>query len=499
MLFRFVKEIVVSSCILVGAVTNHVAFAQSAKVEVSSGLVDLFQRIDQEVTHNSEAYMRLGESIETIGHRLTGSTNGQKAEQYVYDLLKGYGFSDVSFQPFELSGWQRGSLAFQTGSSAGALTDVKAVALAYAPAQVDVHAELVDMGNGLAEDYEADPERARGKIVFAALNLVPGTPAGTSNIHRSSKVAIAAQYGAKGIVLFNRVAGGTLLTGTASIDGTILTIPALSIGLEDGMALKAALADGPQHAKISMENTTGTFTARNVIARLEGSDLPQEKIVVGGHLDSWDLSPGAVDNGLGAFSILDMARTFKALGLKPKRTIEFVFFMGEEQGLLGSNAYVQHAKDAGLIDQIRFMLNFDMTNDPKHFTASLMESGPLLTAIGAHVSAIQSDFTNAFSPRAGLYSDHQPFMLAGIPTGGAGGGRLSRQAMDCYHADCDNFDLINDLEMRNTVRYGAMLAYGIADAPEIPVQRLREEQIKQLLLDNNLKEPLVISGDWRWD
>jgi Zn-dependent M28 family amino/carboxypeptidase len=235
-----------------------------------------------------------------------------------------------------------------------------------------------------------------------------------------------------------------------------------------------------------------------VVARIEGSEFPNETIVVGGHLDSWDLSPGAVDNGLGSFSVMDMARTFIKLGLKPKRSVEFVLFMGEEQGLLGSKAYVQHAEKNGGLDRIRFMINFDMTNDPKFFQATVEGARPLFEEISQAVMQVDPSFQNRFSARAGLYSDHQPFMLQGIPTGVASGGRLSREASSCYHADCDVFILINESEMRNTVRFGAMLAYGIANAIHIPVKRLSDQEVKQLMLDNNLEESLRIGGDWRW-
>jgi Zn-dependent M28 family amino/carboxypeptidase len=90
-----------------------------------------------------------------------------------------------------------------------------------------------------------------------------------------------------------------------------------------------------------MTNFSGMIKARNVIATIKGKTMPNEKVVVGGHLDSWDLATGAIDNGIGSFSVLDMARTFKVLNLQPERTVEFVMFMGEEEGLLGSKAYVR--------------------------------------------------------------------------------------------------------------------------------------------------------------
>lgn len=450
--------------------------------------------INEEVLQHSEAYVRLGESIQTIGHRLTGSENGAKAEEFVYNLLKSYGFEEVDFQSFKLDGWMRNSLDLEIGAG-NDFVAMKSVALAMTPASAALEAEIIDMGNGLESDYLERGHLVSGKIVLAALNLLPDAPEGTRNIHRSSKAALAIRHGAKGIILFNRVPGGTLLTGTAAIGGEIIAIPAICIGLEDGMRLKNQVAHNTTVARIQMSNQVGEFQARNVIARIPGTTYPNEKIVVGGHLDSWDLSPGAVDNGIGAFSVIDMARTFKKLNLRPKRTIEFVLFMGEEQGLLGAKHYVEKAD----LDQIRYMLNFDMTNDPKQFFSSLEASKPLFEEIGAIVYQVDTGFRNEFVARVGLHSDHQPFLMQGIPIAGASGGRLSQQALDCYHADCDNFDLVDDQEMRNTVRYGAMLVYGLANAQTIDVRRLSDSEIKKLLQDNNLESSLRTSGSWRWD
>lgn len=468
-----------------------------ARAQEKSEWITAFRQINAEVQAHSEAYTRLGEAIDMIGHRLTGSPNGLKAEQYAFDLLKSYGFKDVSFQSFAVNGWAREHLDFQVGTPRQ-MKPVKAVALASTPT-ARLQGELVDMGNGLASDYTAHPEKANGKIVLAALNLLPYSPEGTQNLHRSAKAALAIKHGAKGIILFNSVEGGTLLTGTASVTGELLTIPAICIGLEDGLQLKEAITTANLQATIDMRNTTGAMQARNVIARIAGSELPDEKIVVGGHLDSWDLAQGAVDNGLGAFSIMDMARTFLTLGIKPKRTVKFVLFMGEEQGLLGSKAYMQHVTANGTVDRIRFMLNFDMTNDPKSFYASLEDCRSLFERIGRTVAAVDTAFNNNFTAHVGLHSDHQPFMLHGIPIGGVSDGTLSQKALSCYHADCDVYELVNEQEMKNTVRFGSMLVFGLANADDIPVKRLSDDEVKQLMVDNNLEEALRIGGDWRWE
>jgi Zn-dependent M28 family amino/carboxypeptidase len=220
--------------------------------------------------------------------------------------------------------------------------------------------------------------------------------------------------------------------------------------------------------------------------------------VVGGHLDSWDLATGAIDNGIGSFSIMDMARTFSVLELKPKRNIEFVMFMGEEQGLLGSKAYIEKAVKDGSLNQVRYMLNYDMSNDPKGFSSSSADSKELFQEIGSMATAIDTSFKNLFFSGAGLHSDHQPFMLHGVPTGGAAGGKLPNNSGRCYHADCDSFDLVDEQGMKNTVRFNSMLLYGLADTKEIAAKRLTDLQTRDFLMKNNLKEALEIAGEWRW-
>lgn len=457
----------------------------------------VFKQINTEVQSNSQAYQNLKNATEKIGHRLTGSANGAKAEEFAYNLFKSYGF-EVKYQPFEVESWDRKTLAVKIGSNKNTLSAIKAVTLAHSPVKANVTAELIDVGNGLEADYQPIKEKVKGKIALIYLGVLPGSPAGTASLHRSEKTAIATKYGAIGVVIINKVQNGVLLTGTASVTGKLIPIPAVCIGLEDGMALKARLKLAPQFAQIDMTNFSGMIKARNVIATLKGTSLPNEKIVVGGHLDSWDLATGAIDNGIGSFAIIDMARTFKKLKLQTKRTVEFVMFMGEEQGLLGSKAYVaQGLKDKNL-GQVRFMLNYDMTNDPKGFSTTRKEMEPLFKGWGAEVAKIDTGFKNLFQAGAGLHSDHQPFMLEGIPTGGGAGGKLPNNSGPFYHSDGDGFHLVDEQGLKNTVRYSAMLTYALANTPKIPVKRFTNAELKIFLESQKLKEPLKIAGEWKW-
>jgi len=258
---------------------------------------EAFASINAEVQKNSKAYATLKYATETIGHRLTGSVNGSKAETYAYNLLKSYGFKNVKYQPFEVESWSRGSLTVKMGNSVTNLQPVKSVSLAHSPVAADVTLEVVDMGNGLEEDYAKDPSKVEGKIALVYLGVLPGSKPGTPSLHRSEKTAIATKFGAKGIIVINTADGGILLTGTASVTGKLIPIPAVCISKEDGLDYKESLLKEKQFASISMTNFSGIIKARNVVVTIKGSELPKEKILVCGHLDSWDLATGAIDNG----------------------------------------------------------------------------------------------------------------------------------------------------------------------------------------------------------
>jgi len=458
---------------------------------------NIFEKINAEVLANSKAYTTLGEASKTIGHRLTGSENGKKAEQYTYDLLKSYGF-DVRFHEFEVEAWARNTVSLQISSlNKNEFTPLPTATLAHSPVQSEVTAEIIDVGNGLAEDFEAKSAEVKGKIALFYIGIWEESGA-KYNLHRSEKTALAIQHGAVGVIAINQPAGRILLTGTASVTGKLISIPAVSITKEDGLALIERLKTEKVKAIIKMTNKSEVIQARNVIATLKGTELPNEKIIIGGHLDSWDLSTGAIDNGIGSFAVLDIARTFKALKLKTKRTIEFVMFMGEEQGLLGSRALVADYIKNNTINQVKYMVNLDATGNPSGVnSAGAPQAEAFFKKIGEKIKAIDSTYTNTFSSRAGLHSDHQPFMVEGVPVLSPIG-RLDPVVFRCYHADCDAFNLINEKHIRNSVRFVSMILYDLANAETLPVKHMDSETTKQFLIDNGLKTPLKIAGDWKW-
>jgi VIT1/CCC1 family predicted Fe2+/Mn2+ transporter len=466
------------------------ACAETKKEETQA---ELFARIDTEIQQNSKAYSTLKEASETIGHRLTGSENGSKAEEYTYNRFKEYGYDDVAYQTFEVEAWARGTVALKIDDE-----PMKVVTLGHSPIKADITGEIIDMGNGLDADYQADTDAVRGKISLVYINILEGSPEGLTNLHRSEKTSLAMKYGAIGIIIINQVPNGVLLTGTASVTGALIPIPAVCIGMEDGMVIKERLKHKSISTHIEMTNKSDMIKARNVVATLSGSEISQEEIVIGGHLDSWDLATGAIDNGIGSFAVLDIARAFKANNLQPKRTVKFIMFMGEEQGLFGSRHLVAEAIKSNTIDNIKYMMNLDMAGNPIGMNAGgKLENESFFTELGASIQKQDTIYQNTFSNRSGLHSDHQPFMLEGVPILSVHS-NLDRSIYGCYHSDCDDFNLVNKEHITNTARFGTMMLYGLANAETLPATKMDSETTKQFMIDNNLKEKLIIGGDWKW-
>jgi hypothetical protein len=466
-------------------------------------LKTIFLKINQDVLKNGKVYETLGDATSTIGHRLTGSTNGKKAEEYAFNLLKKYGYPQTQYQPFVVESWSRDTVSLTlVPEKSDNYVDYEVVALAHSPVSSHVTGKIVDCGDGLEDDFEKVKVEVKGKIALFNINIQSGSNKGKKNLHRSEKTALAIQYGASGVIIANAVEGGVLLTGTASVTGELIPIPAVCVSVESGKSMRRWIRDEKNIlAVIDMRNFSRPINARNVVATLPGisKKLKGEKIIIGGHLDSWDLATGAMDNGIGSFTILDVARVFKALNLKTKRTIEFTMFMGEEQGLLGSRYMVKKYMETGQLENVKLMMNLDMVNNTMGFNAGGNDAlKAKMDEIGEIIKQIDVEYKNINRNSAGLHSDNQPFMLRGVSTCSPSG-NFPVKAYNCYHANCDRFDLINKDQINNNVRFTAMMLYALANLDELPTKIMTDIETKEFLTKQNLKKELIIGKDWRWE
>jgi Iap family predicted aminopeptidase len=489
------------------------AACNSSSISSSTERAEVFMQINDEVLHHSRAYESLKDITEKIGHRLTGTGNGKRAEEYVHGLLSSYGMKDMQYHEFEATSWSRESVRLTIGYADDRGKDeiifpgktsesvyFDCVSLAHSPVESHVNSRIIDLGNGLRKDFEASRDSIKGKIVLLNIGIYPKDTT-IKNLHRSEKTALAIEYGATGAIFVNTVKGNILLTGTASVTGDLIPVPAVCISLEDGDSLRKMLRNKslqPVWSDIMMKNKSEKIKARNIVATIKGNELPDEEIIVCGHLDSWDLATGAIDNGIGSFSVIEMARVFQKLSLHPKRTIRFILFMGEEQGLLGSKAYLRDRTKDRTIDKIRYVINIDMGGNTMGFNAtgrSGMEK--FIRDVNEEIGKIDTVFEKKYIDKVGLHSDHQSFMLEGIPVMGIES-KLDPGVYKFYHSNKDNFSLVNKKHLDNCVRFTAMMVYALADTETIEAKRLSSEETKAFFEKAKLKEELVLGKEWKW-
>lgn len=453
--------------------------------------------IEREAVRAPMGYTWLEWSTRSIGHRLTGSTNGRRAEESADSLFRVAGMRHIAFSPFQATAWQRYSAGISFAGPDGVPVPCSTVALAMTPDSADIRALVVDVGNGLATDFDSLDRAVHGAIALVNLHL-SNAPPGAVNLHRSEKVALAIQHGAIGVVFANAVDGGVLLTGTASVTNQPIAIPAVCIGKEDAVRLRERLViEKPVHAHITMRNSSIPITARNVLATLHGTDKAEDVIVVGGHLDSWDLATGATDNGIGSYSIIDLARCYVALGLRPRRTIVFALFMGEEQGLLGSTALVNEWARSGQLDHVKCMINLDMSGDPSGFNAFGPEHlRTLVSKAQQDMRALDTTYAARASDAPWLHSDHQPFMLHGVATLNPICD-LGERVYRCYHSDCDDLRLVDPAVMASNVQRVGEMLWLLANADDLP-DHFKDEELRSRLVAGGLEEKLRLHGEWRW-
>lgn len=452
------------------------------------------KKLWEEISNNYNGYDDLKESIEKNGHRFTTSLNAYKTEELIYDKLKSYGLNpDFSF--FELEIWNRVDVKLLISSNDNNV-QLETVSLALSPRNANISAQIIDVGDGLRKDFEFKKDSIKRKIVLINLDLDSTEDLSDQNLHRSEKTALAINYGAVGVIFINPYKGGVLFTGAASVTGSLIPIPAVCITNEDGEEMRSNLTRGDKiTAMIQMHNESKKLIARNVTASITGTKFPDEKIVIGGHLDSWDLADGAIDNGIGVFSILDIARAFAITNTQCNRTVEFAFWSGNEQGLCGSIKYI---KDNYLKD-IRYYINIDMTGNPSGFNVEGRdEMTDAFMEIGETIQMIDSTFKNELKSKVSIHSDNVSFAIKGIPTLQIIG-NLDPVVYKYYHSNKDKFDLVNKDHMKYTSAVMAVTLFELANMRRIEAQKLTSDQISEFYEKAGLKEKMIVTKQWKWD
>lgn len=444
---------------------------------------DISDRLLVECVGRPRAHAELGWLCDNVGGRTSGAESGRRAEEWAHDLLRRWGLADVRFDAFPVTVWTRGSIDAEVRGPAG--WRLTALAHGNAPRAADVTARVVDVGHGEREQWLAPADPVGGALALCD----EGASEGRRPLHRTEKLGLAIEFGAAGLMILSSAPGGLPRTGVCH--GGESPIPSLGISLEDGERLRRLLKAGaaPQ-ARVRTANEMAGGTARNVLADLPGSEAPGEVVLAGAHLDSWDVAQGATDNGLGTAIVLEAARALAAVGRAPRRTLRFALWAAEEVGLLGSRRYAERNAEA-LADHVAVM-NFDMTGDPfGYWTPGRPEPAPLLRGLAAQLAGI--GMREEWSHRAGLHSDHQPFMLAGVPIVGLQG-RIVGDGGHYYHSVGDTFEKVSLPALARAAAVAAHTLWALADAPERPYAMLDPAGVRAMVEEAGLREALEAEG-----
>ena len=323
------------------------------------------KKISDEILTNGKAYQNLRHLTKKIGARLAGSSGMVKAEQWGVELMKTSGADQAWLQECMVPHWVRGG----TDVAQARYTVPASKTKNMIPQQKGL--DIVALGNSIGsgpkgisapvvlvnsfEELEAKKDQVKGKIVFYNYKfndtyISTFTAYRDAGQYRGAGPSRAAKYGAIGVIVrsMSHAVDNNPHTGATRYDSAYAKIPAVAIGLRDADWLSEQIQKSGVNVTL---RTNGKFLpdtiGHNVIGELKGSEFPDQIITVGGHLDSWDNCEGAHDDGAGCVQAIEILRALKALGYTPKRTIRFVLFANEENGLRGGTKYAEVAAAKG--------------------------------------------------------------------------------------------------------------------------------------------------------
>jgi len=407
---------------------------------------------------DSAAYNRLADMVDRFGNRLSGSASLEHAIDWIITEMRGDGLANVRGEPVMVPVWVRGEESAELIEPRRLSLPMLGLGGSIATPPEGITAEVLVVGS--FDDLAAHANEARGKIV---LFDVPFTSYGQTVRYRVDGAVAAARVGAVASLIRSVTPNSQRSphTGVMAYADSVRRIPHAALTLEDAMMLHRMQDRGE---RIVVRLTMGAQTlpdreSRNVMGDLVGRERPDEVVVMGGHIDSWDVGQGAMDDGGGVVVAWEAVRLLKRLGLTPRRTIRVVGWVNEENGGRGGEGYFTAHQDA--VDQHVLAIESDGgVFSPEGFGfrgsdsafAIIRQIGTLLEPIGA-----------GSITRGGGGSDIAPLMRAGVP--GMGLNVDGTRYFWYHHSYGDTVDKLDPQEMARCVAAMAIMAYVVADLP----------------------------------
>jgi carboxypeptidase Q len=459
-----------SSSLLVKSLTLYLififfslTFSLNLKSQNTDSLV--IRKIFKEAMTDTTSYHNLRHLCKNIGGRLCGSPEAEEAVRWVKSVMDGMDLDTVFLQETKVRHWVRGNEEVVVNTKNGdRMLNVCAIGGSVGTGKKGITSEVVEV-----YDYDQlkklGRENVEGKIVF--FNHPPDPAVyytfqayGESVKYRVSGAIEAAKYGARAVI----VRSATLAhdnfahTGVMRYDEKVGKIPAMSISTNDADSLSKELKEDPDLTLFMLltSQELPEVLSYNVIGEIRGSEFPEEVIVFGGHLDSWDTGEGANDDGTGVIQTIEVLRLFKVLNIKPKRTIRVVAFMDEEMNQRGAKTYADYATTKS---KTSFLGSNIADQDTEIHLAAIEADRGGTTPFGFSIDASKAQYEKIKKWKSLLY----PYGLYYFEKGGSGvdiGGLKplgtallalvtdSQRYFDYHHSPNDSFEHVSQRELQ---------------------------------------------------
>ena len=434
-----------------------------------------------------------------IGGRVTGSPEMAKAVAWGVAGFRAAGV-DVHTEKYTLpEAWSEGATRLEVMGPETFAVSLVSVGLSPATPAGGLEGALVNIGGGTESDFARAGSAVKGAVLIVHTEVSYNWKDLDNEYQIPPPVIERALKGEALAILWTGERERKLLyRHTNSADGKLELMPQAVVAREDGLRLeRAALAyPGKMRVRLTMPNIIGgPVEQENVVGEIRGYEKPDEIVVLGAHLDSWELGTGALDNGCNAALVIEAARAIKASGLLPRRTIRFILFSGEEQGLVGSWQYVEAHRAE--MDKYRGVVIFD--DGVGRVTGfSLGGRHDIEPAVREILKPFAGWGVDGHTYDATTGTDHLDFLLEGVPNLVAN--QEVANYMQNYHAASDTFDKVDIRELKLNTVIAAVTAWGIADRAEPIGARYSRAQMENLVKEVGLDQELKGLGMWEgWE
>jgi hypothetical protein len=470
----------------------------AAKGPNEDGTKPALVKIAGEGLLDSHAFQYLTELSDDVGARVTGSAQAQKAVEWGIATMRSMGLENVHAEKWQLwRGWTRGTAQAELLTPIRRPLHIDAMGWTGSTPAGGVDGDVVTVNLFNLDNEIKNISRFNGKVVLVVMRGEPNKSFIQLFVQLGDFLRAAGKAGA--IAVIGGQGGGKseglnlTHTGILGFDADF-AVPVVSMTAEDQGQLERYIARGltPRvHFNVQNTFTSGPVESANVVGEIRGRENPEQVLVVGGHLDSWDLSEGATDNGMGSSCALGAADAIMRSGVKPRRTIRFVLFTGEEQGLDGSFAYVKQHQ-AEMANHLGSLILDNGQGPVRSF--QLGGRDDLLEAFRPFLSTIADIREVKMDDKVEDGTDTLPFSMAGLP--GINMDQDSPEYKYTHHSAADALEAVNPDVLAQDSTLMALAAYWIADRPERFATPWSPEKTVKMLVGQHQDGMLKAFGLW---